>query len=451
MKKMLRYALLALVIVPAASFVALPFVGLSPTELQANIEVGTGMGAKLACSGRYVTGLSDEQILADLASYSPAVKILDVEYDDAQQLAHVSLFGLSKTVARHRPGLGCTLEIGDTSPLDEINVPVLPASKQVWPRGEAATEIDVEVQARTDEILRRDNHAGLHTRGLVVIHEGRLTAESYGDTFSASTQFLGWSMGKSLTSIMLGHLEFTGKLSLAETNLFPVWSSDTRRDISVEHLLRMSSGLEFDETYAPGSDATRMLFAAHSASQVAVAKPVVFSPGAHFAYSSGTANLLAQLLVDRLGGTQGAVHFLVRRIFGPLGISHMTIEPDPSGVFVGSSYVYGTARDWARLGQLMLNGGELNGTRLVTPEWVARAVRPNVSDNEPRYGYQFWLNRGGDRLRWPALPADAYAMSGNRQQTVMVVPSKHAVLVRLGWTSGDYPMEQNFAELLAEL
>ena len=130
---------------------------------------------------------------------------------------------------------------------------------------------------------------------------------------------------------------------------------------------------------------------------------------------------------------------------------HSTLEPDPSGVFVASSYIYSSPRDWARLGQLMLNRGELNGHRLISAAWVARAVTPNVSANDPRYGYQFWLNGGGDVLRWPGLPEDAYAMNGNRQQVVMVVPSANAVLVRLGWTAGGYPLEQNFAELLEQL
>jgi CubicO group peptidase (beta-lactamase class C family) len=116
---------------------------------------------------------------------------------------------------------------------------------------------------------------------------------------------------------------------------------------------------------------------------------------------------------------------------------------------VGSSYIYGSGRDWARLGLLMLNRGEIAGDRILQPEWVDRAVAPNPSQNDSRYGYQFWLNGRGATPRWFGLPWDAYAMTGNRNQIVMIIPSADAVLVRLGWTGGHYPMEINFQRLLA--
>jgi CubicO group peptidase (beta-lactamase class C family) len=305
------------------------------------------------------------------------------------------------------------------------------------------------LQRSLDQLLDTDNRAGLETRALLVVGAGAILAESYATGFDAATPLLGWSMGKSLTSIMLGQLEYRGELDVQSRQLFPEWGGDERADISIENLLQMSSGLDFDETYAPGSDSTEMLFTAHSASEVARASPLLHPPGEYFYYSSGTTNMLAQLWFDRVGGsTQQAVEQLQRQILAPLGMAATIFEPDPSGVFVGSSYIYASARDWARLGLLMLNEGELNGTRLLSQAWVARARAPNTSGNDPRYGYQFWLNRGGEELRWPALPEDAYAMSGNRHQTVMIVPSRKVVLVRLGWTAGSYPMAENFSALL---
>jgi CubicO group peptidase (beta-lactamase class C family) len=129
-------------------------------------------------------------------------------------------------------------------------------------------------------------------------------------------------------------------------------------------------------------------------------------------------------------------------------MQHAFLEPDPSGVFVASSYAYLSARDWARLGQLMLNGGVLNNQRIISRDWVEQAREPNTSSNDRRYGYQFWLNDGGAQPRWPELPSDSFAMLGNRMQVVMVVPSHHAVLVRLGWSPGAYPTAERFAELL---
>jgi CubicO group peptidase (beta-lactamase class C family) len=132
-------------------------------------------------------------------------------------------------------------------------------------------------------------------------------------------------------------------------------------------------------------------------------------------------------------------------------MTNSIFEMDASGVMVGSSYLYASGRDWARLGLLMLNGGINDGERLLPEGWTEAAHKPNTSNNDKRYGYQFWLNEGEDELRWPALPTDAYAMMGNRKQSVMIIPSEGVVFVRLGWSSGDYPMAANYVKLLSVL
>lgn len=422
--------------------------GMSPLAMKANIEVGSAMGSKLACSARYLTGLGAEQAMDDLASYSAASRQFTIDYDDERGGVASNLQGFASTSARYRPGLGCTLDYGDTSALDAVVVPELVASSADWPLGSTVPTIEAGLQLELDEILQRDNDAGLQTRALLVVSSDGILAESYARGFDETTPLLGWSMGKSLTAIMLGHMELLGQMSVDEQALFPQWSDDERASISVEQLLQMSSGLGFDETYAPGHDATRMLFLAHSASDVALESPQLQPPGEHFYYSSGTTNLLQRLMFDRLGGLQGSVDFLYEKIFQPLAMTHSILEPDPSGVFVGSSYIYASGRDWARLGSLMLQRGTLNGVQIVDPAWVERAQSPNHSLNDKRYGYQFWLNDGEEALRWPQLPADAYAMMGNRKQVVMIIPSQDKVLVRLGWTSADYPMQENFAQLI---
>jgi CubicO group peptidase (beta-lactamase class C family) len=438
-------------LVPLVGLVVLmkPLMGVSPQHLPAAVEVATGMAAKLACSGRYISGLSEQQVFEDVASYSPANRLLEIDYDTVRKTSTASMFGFSNMSARFRESLGCTLDIGDTSSLDAVRALPAVVSEELWPAGSRVDSIVPGLQRSLDQLLDADNRAGLETRALLVVGAGAILAESYATGFDAATPLLGWSMGKSLTSIMLGQLEYQGELDVQSRRLFPEWSGDERADISIENLLQMSSGLDFDETYAPGSDSTEMLFTAHSASDVARASPPLHPPGEYFYYSSGTTNMLAQLWFDRVGGsTQQAVEHLQRQILQPLGMVATIFEPDPSGVFVGSSYIYASTRDWARLGLLMLNEGELNGTRLLSQAWVERARAPNASDNDPRYGYQFWLNRGGEELRWPALPEDAYAMLGNRHQTVMIVPSRRVVLVRLGWTAASYPMAENFSALL---
>jgi len=426
-----------------------PLLGFAPWQMRENLRVATGMGAKLACSGRYISGFDAARMVEDLATYSDANRLLDIHYDDAAQSVRAAMFGLYPSTARYRPGLGCTLEIGDTSQLDAIAVNLPPVAPGAWPTGDTTPAIEAASQAQLERVLAQDKAAGLDTRALVLVRGGVIVAAGYGAGITEQTPLLGWSMGKSLVAIMLGHLENRAMVTAQDANLFPAWEADQRAEISLQNLLQMSSGLDFDETYAPGSDATHMLFVADSAAEVALASPLIHEPGAHFSYSSGTTNLLSLLVHQHLGASaQASVDFLYQELLVPLGMRHTVLEPDPSGVFVGSSYIYASALDWARLGQLMLNEGELNGVNLLSPGWVRRASEPNSSANEPRYGYQFWLNGGGEALRWPDLPADAFAMMGNRQQVVMIIPSLDAVIVRLGWTQGEYPVSGNFSSLL---
>ena len=438
--------LLLIVCLPA---LGMNWVGLSPFDIRANVQVGTGIGAKLACSGRYLSGFDAPQVAADIASYSAAADLLTISYDDVEKTASASLFGLGTTRAKFRPGIGCTLVRPGSEQLDEIRVPKIQQSLQPWPRGSMVDSLDIGAQSQIEKMLVKDNEEGLQTRSLLVVRNGSIISEAYAQGFSPQTPLLGWSMGKSLSAIMLGHLAYADRLAMGETELFAEWSRDERRNITLQQLLQMSSGLDFSEVYAPGSDATRMLFVEASASGVAKTSALIHAPGSHFSYSSGTANLLSELFVIRTGGTQSAVNTLHNEILAPMAMAHTTLELDANGVFVGSSNIYASTRDWARLGLLMLQKGELNGHRIVSKQWVEQAISPNRSDNERAYGYQVWLNEGDKALRWPDLPADSYAFTGNRGQRVMIIPSQQTLIVRMGWSNVGYPDNLRFSQLLA--
>jgi CubicO group peptidase (beta-lactamase class C family) len=426
--------------------------GITPRYVLATPSVASGIGAKLLCSARYVSNFSAQVAFDDLVQYSPALRYLSVDYDDATKTVTTSFFGLSTTTARYLPGLGCANEFDQVHGRDGFmpNQPARLASR--WPHGNRVDTTEAPMQALLEEILAEDNQLGLNTRALLLVHKGQIVAEAYGQSSGPNTPLLGWSMAKSLMSVMLGNLVLRGKLDPQHRPLFTDWEGDTRRDIRLQDLLQMSDGLAFSEQYNPGDDATAMLFTEPSAAAYALEKPLLHPPGTHYNYSSGTANLLSKLYFDHTGATlQSTYDDYIENIFIPMSFQDAIFETDASGVFVGSSYLYASARDWARLGQLMLNGGEINGRRIISKEWVTQSSVANDTENNKAYGYQWWLNDGGSSLRWPDLPTDSFAAQGNRQQTLMVLPASEAVIVRLGWTSGNYPVNEHFARILGNL
>ncbi len=448
MKKLIPTALVMLLI--AAMFAN----GITPAYIISAPGVASGMGAKLLCSARYVSGFSQQQAFADLVQYSAILDRLDVEYNEEARTVSTSFFGFAPTTATYVEGLGCANDYDAYPQRSELSVTTLPVLTSRWPHGDRVDSIDSALQSLTDSLIAQDNSANLDTRALLVVHQGNIVAESYAQGATSSTPLLGWSMAKSLMSVMIGNLEYRGLLSADEPAGFVQWQDDERREISIRQLLTMTDGLDFSEEYNPGDDATAMLFTEASASDYALARGLAEEPGTQFNYSSGTANILSRLYFDKTGATLAdSLRDYRTQIAVPLSFQHGIFETDASGVLMGSSYLYASARDWARLGQLMLNKGVLNGARVVSEDWVAESVQPNSSVNSRAYGYQWWLNAdgSGEAVRWPNLPVDAYSAQGNRQQFVMIIPSTDTVIVRLGWTSGAYPASSRFAQIVQAL
>ena len=422
-----------------------------PSYLVSAPGVATGIGSKLLCSARYVSGFSESQAFDDLVQYSGVLRELSVSYDQTQRSVTTSLFGLSEKTANYLPGIGCAIDYAGFSQRTSVQTQAATTSAAPWPVGDTVSTTNPALEQLLQQLLAADNDAGLNTRALLVAHRSAIVAEAYGQGADATTALLGWSMAKSLTAIMLANLEYRGLLSLNAAPGFEQWREDERSRIRISDMLTMTDGLAFSEEYNPGDDATAMLFTEPSSSDFVLSKPALHTPGSRFNYSSGTANLLARIYFERLGGSQNNYEDYMANIHQPLAFQNAVFEVDASGVFMGSSYLYASARDWARIGQLMLNGGTINRQRIVREDWVSRATTPNTSENERAYGYQWWLNRGNEELRWADIPGDAYAAQGNRQQYLMVIPSLDLVIVRLGWTAGGYPVNATFAEILRSL
>ncbi|MFM8794319.1 MAG: serine hydrolase domain-containing protein [Acidimicrobiales bacterium] len=280
------------------------------------------------------------------------------------------------------------------------------------------------------------------TLALLVVHDGRVVLEHYGGGAGPGTTLISWSVAKSITHALVGVAVGDGVLSTAERDLFPEWGSDARSGITLQHLLNMSSGLAWNEDYVDGSvsDVIEMLFGSdgkgghddHAA--FAASKPLLHPPGTAYMYSSGTTNLVTRVLSRALGEVppSNAVMdgFMRTRLFGPLGMTSATPKFDRSGNFVGSSFVYATARDFARFGWLYANDGMWDGSRVLPAGWVEHGRTWTATDPENGVGYgaHWWLE--------PRLPGSMAAF-GYEGQNVWVVPDRDLVLVRLGKTDAE--------------
>ena len=218
----------------------------------------------------------------------------------------------------------------------------------------------------------------------------------------------------------------------------------------------MSSGLEFVEEYTANNDSVGMLFLEPDMAAYAAGKPLVEPPGTNWSYSSGSTNIVARAIATALGGSEATQTYLRDRLFGPAGMRRVTFEQDNAGTPVGSSYIYAPPRDWARFGLLFLNKGEAGGHQILSPGWVEFVRTPAPANANGIYGAGFWLNgkaEEGDDRYLPHLPANAYFAMGHNGQVVGIFPSQNAVIVRLGWSTGDASFDTNkhFAAILEAL
>jgi CubicO group peptidase (beta-lactamase class C family) len=205
-------------------------------------------------------------------------------------------------------------------------------------------------------------------------------------------------------------------------------ADNPRAAITLDEMLRMTSGLKWNEESPDHlSDMTHMLFMERSMAGFAARAPVAAAPGKDWVYSSGTTNLICEALRHSFDEDRDYWEFPRRELFDPIGMASAVFELDASGTFVGSSYCFATARDWARFGQLYLDDGVANGRRILPEGWAAGAAEP-TRGSKHRYGRHFWLPRD------KALPSKTFLCRGFEGQLLAIVPEKRLVIVRLGST-----------------
>jgi CubicO group peptidase (beta-lactamase class C family) len=309
-----------------------------------------------------------------------------------------------------------------------------------WTPGELAADVDGDaVGTAIRRMMEQPPEIGL-TLGVLVVHRGRLVAEAYGPETTAATTLISWSMAKSVTHALVGLLVGDRLLDVEGPAAVADWSGDPRAAITIQHLLNMRDGLDFTEDYveAGSSDVIEMLFGSgvHDHAAYAASRPLAHTPGAVCNYSSGTTNIIARIAGDiiaaHFGGAADAdaratavAKFMRRRLFDPLGMSSAEPKFDDAGTFVGSSYLYATARDFAKFGYLYLRDGTWDGARILPTGWVDHARTWTATDPEDGLGYgaHWWL--------WDDQPG-SLACHGYEGQYIIVCPDKDLVVVRLG-------------------
>jgi CubicO group peptidase (beta-lactamase class C family) len=292
----------------------------------------------------------------------------------------------------------------------------------------------------SDELFDRDPDLG-RTLALVVMQSGEVVFERYGtqpDTdfgpggpVTADTTLISWSMAKSITHAAVGLLVGDGLLDPAAPAPVASWAGTPKAAITLQQLLEMRSGLQFVEDYVDGSvsHVIEMLFGEGSGDVAgyAAALPLEHEPGTVWSYSSGTTNIIARIVGDVVGGgAEGMEAFLRDRLFRPAGMHSAIPKFDAAGTFIGSSFVFATARDFARFGELFRNDGvAADGTRVLPAGWAehARTWASYDSESDYHYGAQWW--------GWPEFPG-SLACHGYEGQYTLVVPDRELVVVHLG-------------------
>ena len=436
------------------------------------LEHHTSGYAKTMCSAVFITGL-DPDVAAESVGYftgpyAERKKVGKPVVDRQRQEIRIALPNGVLVAARRFGSQGCIALPRGRDDLFFKPVPVTPnlpnAQETPWPMGDRLSAeplpAGIDRAKLTRAIDAAFEPADSLTSAFVVSYRGRLIGERYMNGISATTPLESWSMGKSVTATMMGVLIQQGAYALDQPAPIPEWQSptDPRRQIRIQDLLRMSSGIRIkapdDPDFDPNGtypDHLYLYTGRINSFKYAATRPPQWPPNAVGRYRNTDpvlVNYLVRLAVEKRG--EEYLSFPQRNLFDKIGIRTMVMETDPYGNFLTQGYELMSGRDWARLANLYLQDGVWNGTRLL-PEGYARFVSTVApawaADNRPVYGGFFWIN--GDNA-FP-VPREAYYMAGAGGQTVLIIPSHDLVVVRIGHYKGERPGTEAFRRALAML
>jgi CubicO group peptidase (beta-lactamase class C family) len=406
--------------------------------LNSLLPIITGYAAKNLCSDVFISGRDPGNIQAiDLNFSFIRYTRNTVNYEEKSVTSHF-LWGRSKAV--YRPGFGVTLlrDIKEEK-LRKLTYPsgIDPGYSQDtinWPLGDILPSKNTGIDTiRLGEITKKlitENAYDGNAFAFMVIHKGIPVAEAYKPQFNRKTRFLSWSMAKSFINAMVGILVKQGRLDILKPVAISEWKDDERNKITLKDLMQMQSGLKWNEDYGNRSDVTLMLHCESDMAHFAMDRTAAYPAGTHWYYSSGSTNIVSWLIRKQFNNDSLYYVFANNQLFNRIGAPDAVFEVDPTGTRVGSSYLYATARDYARFGLLFQNDGIFNGERILPEGWV-KYTTSVASASKGLYGSFFWLNRGRSL---PSAPENMFACDGHDGQHIYIMPDQQLIVVILGYS-----------------
>ncbi len=442
-------------------FAAAFFIGYKNRGYIEQLPIGCAFKAQTLCAAVFTSGRDPVVVEREDMGFNPLFGLFKAKINREEKSVTCSLLGtgLYEKKAVHIDKLGAVLLSGVEEKVIREWKPIIsrpePADSEAlaWPRGElmptgpTPANIDMmKINSAVDGLFMEKNpQKKLYTRALLIVYDGRIIAEHYGEGITKDTPMLSWSMAKSVTNAIVGILVKQGKININNPVSVPEWqnTNDPRRSITLDHLLRMSSGLAWVEDYSghPFSDVNMMLLLKPDMAAYVASKPLAVKPDTLWSYSSGTTNLICRIIREKAGDRNSYWNFPRRELFNKLGMRSVVWAADATGTFVGSSFLYATARDYARFGLLYLNDGIWQGERILPAGWVTYSTTPTPAAPKGQYGAHFWLNGGKGsephNRPYPQLPVDSFFAMGYQGQIIAIIPSRQLVVVRLGMTYDD--------------